>query len=725
MGVTQIQRPIVESEMMAISAPSVPAVRLQGTVDRATAAATAAAAAEPSDEGEEKKSASEPSFWSEEENSDESHHDAESHTKLHSANIQRTVVESLSSFPDEEDLEDDASEMSKEKNDAVGIGLSIDDIEICKRLDVEYERALEEREVGYNARYHSVRQTACLSMTFMLFYLCSGVVFYTQYLGWTFENALFFLVYTITTVGFGSGNFPSNQTFQLFTICYIFVGIATLTIMVAQVYQCIALETTRAQHARDKAELARRGKNLLRQSSTFEGMTSMQLGTERNTLQLINEFDESQHASNPSECCLDWFNIFFEKGKWFFRESEFGRAVSFIFPLAGLVGLGACVVGPLEGWTVVESLYFSCVSLTTVGYGEYVPVNKASIWFCIFWLPFSVGFMSIYLGNIAAFYIRLSDHNINRLERSMRRRIKRAKESAEKEKQSHLDNASRVQTIDMGSDDAPNIAQKKSSQMGFESIKFSDDPLLFENNQADSDEFHSDRRRQRILERTTQAHGKKMQTMRDILSAVKASNPINLDDDENSTEFQISNLRSTEVMDQSNLRRRKAGMMKPSFALRAIVQERFAEIIATDIAGSKSTIEIKGNTMSVTIEALKEAAEKWLVPRRARKAFRAVAFEALLFVGEYGLVTRGADALFDLSAFEFHGIFGPLVAAMGDADTMEGWMNGTDVLADVDLRRDGTRPGMADNTGNTVEGEHLSSFQVGLTQISPESFAIT
>ena len=311
MGVTQIQRPIVESEMMAISAPSVPAVRLQGTVDRATAAA-AAAAAEPSDEGEEKKSASEPSFWSEEENSDESHHDAESHTKLHSANIQRTVLESLSSFPDEEDLEDDASEMSKEKNDAVGIGLSIDDIEICKRLDVEYERALEEREVGYNARYHSVRQTACLSMTFMLFYLCSGVVFYTQYLGWTFENALFFLVYTITTVGFGSGNFPSNQTFQLFTICYIFVGIATLTIMVAQVYQCIALETTRAQHARDKAELARRGKNLLRQSSTFEGMTSMQLGTERNTLQLINEFDESQHASNPSECCLDWFNIFLE-----------------------------------------------------------------------------------------------------------------------------------------------------------------------------------------------------------------------------------------------------------------------------------------------------------------------------------------------------------------------------------------------------------------------------
>ena len=54
---------------------------------------------------------------------------------------------------------------------------------------------------------------------------------------------------------------------------------------------------------------------------------------------------------------------------------------------------------------------------------------------------------------------------------------------------------------------------------------------------------------------------------------------------------------------------------KPSFAMRALVQERMAEIIAIDIAGSQSNIEIMENTLSVTIDSLPDTADKWLVPR--------------------------------------------------------------------------------------------------------------
>jgi hypothetical protein len=137
---------------------------------------------------------------------------------------------------------------------------------------------------------------------------------------------------------------------------------------------------------------------------------------------------------------------------------------------------------------------------------------------------------------------------------------------------------------------------------------------------------------------------------------------------------------------------RKTVRKKPSFALRALVQERFAEIIAADIAGYQSCIEIKEYTLSVTIDTLKETAEKWLVPRRARKAFRAVAFEALYFVGEHGLITRGPDALFALTPFEFHEIFSPLLAAFGDAETMELWLERTQALAEVDLSPSFTPP---------------------------------
>ena len=89
--------------------------------------------------------------------------------------------------------------------------------------------------------------------------------------------------------------------------------------------------------------------------------------------------------------------------------------------------------------------------------------------------------------------------------------------------------------------------------------------------------------------------------------------------------------------------------------------------------------------MTVTIDVLKKVADKWLIPRRARKAFRAVSFEALYFVGEHGLITRGAEALFSLSPIEFHQIFSPLLASFGDAESMEAWLESTQPLTDVDL----------------------------------------
>jgi len=80
--------------------------------------------------------------------------------------------------------------------------LSMEDVEIMQRLDDEYERALEEREVGYMARYASVRQAACLSVVFMLVFLILGTTFYVRYTGnWSVHDSLLFSIYTITTVG--------------------------------------------------------------------------------------------------------------------------------------------------------------------------------------------------------------------------------------------------------------------------------------------------------------------------------------------------------------------------------------------------------------------------------------------------------------------------------------------------------------------------------------------
>jgi hypothetical protein len=323
----------------------------------------------------------------------------------------------------------------------------------------------------------------------------------------------------------------------------------------------------------------------------------------------------------------------------------------------------------------------------------------------------------------------------------MRRRLERAKQVADMERAQILKRAYRGQEVELeaaalGDHPEPNAerapipahhAQRlalQKEQEGFDMLP-SGDPQHGEDCQStqlfgSAPPDSGSERRQRIQENHATAvssgdslavrpPGRSMQSMRDVVQAVRRNLSSNPNDNHNnvagkSRDSEFMSIRSRQPMVVTNSMRssilssmtmRQEAARKPSFALRVLVQERFAEIIATDIAGFQSSIEIKENTLSVTIDTLKETADKWLIPRRARKAFRAVAFETLYFVGEHGLITRGADALYDLTPFEFHGLFSPLLASMGDAETMEGWLASTDILADVDLRLDGSRPGVS------------------------------
>lgn len=128
-----------------------------------------------------------------------------------------------------------------------------------------------------------------------------------------------------------------------------------------------------------------------------------------------------------------------------------------------------------------------------------------------------------------------------------------------------------------------------------------------------------------------------------------------------------------------------------NFTLRIQVQERIARIIAVEVAGYHSRSEIQDSTASIDMPMLSETMDKWIIPRSARSAFRAVAFETILYVGERGLIVQGADAIFDLSPREFQALFAPFLAAMTmtnneHEDVMRRWLLGTNLMADVELK---------------------------------------
>lgn len=182
-----------------------------------------------------------------------------------------------------------------------------------------------------------------------------------------------------------------------------------------------------------------------------------------------------------------------------------------------------------------------------------------------------------------------------------------------------------------------------------------------------------------------------MKSMHDIISAIK----LNMSSAKRSVSEQSDIMQEEDEQSSSDLLRvhstthyntSRGIAKKPTFALRVLIQERLARIIAREVAGFQSNVAIKNNTLKVTIDSLKQTCEKWFIPRRATKAFRSVAFETLYFVGERQLIVRGVDAIFELTPVEMQGLYGPVLAAMGDAGTMEAWLNRTQILADTEFQ---------------------------------------
>lgn len=63
--------------------------------------------------------------------------------------------------------------------------------------------------------------------------LLSGTLFYRSVEGWSWTDALYFSVTTMSTVGLGDLS-PQTQLGKLFTVIYIFVGVGVFVALFAQ-----------------------------------------------------------------------------------------------------------------------------------------------------------------------------------------------------------------------------------------------------------------------------------------------------------------------------------------------------------------------------------------------------------------------------------------------------------------------------------------------------------
>jgi voltage-gated potassium channel len=72
-----------------------------------------------------------------------------------------------------------------------------------------------------------------------------------------------------------------------------------------------------------------------------------------------------------------------------------------------LVLTGTIFYWRFEDWTIIESLYFCIVTLTTVGYGDFAPTTTATQIFTIVYILTGFGVLVALLTSVAQEYLKL------------------------------------------------------------------------------------------------------------------------------------------------------------------------------------------------------------------------------------------------------------------------------------------------------------------------------
>lgn len=75
-----------------------------------------------------------------------------------------------------------------------------------------------------------------------------------------------------------------------------------------------------------------------------------------------------------------------------------------IFTTIFILFLGMMSYHYLEGWDYVDSLYFSIITLTTIGYGDFSPQTTEGKLFTIFYIILGVGMILAFINTVYNHY---------------------------------------------------------------------------------------------------------------------------------------------------------------------------------------------------------------------------------------------------------------------------------------------------------------------------------
>ncbi|CUS14946.1 unnamed protein product [Tuber aestivum] len=235
------------------------------------------------------------------------------------------------------------------------------------------------------------QRSVMLQTISLTFYLGVGALVFSKVEGWEYVDGIYWADYTLLTVGLGSDFKLEKNLSRALLIPYAIGGIIILGLVVGSV-RSLVLERGKIKVKRRAIEKERMKwiKRLQDQEQEQEGNPSRPKSEEE---KLHDEFCLMRKIEKTAN----------RKSKW---ASLATSLTAFLF-----LWLGGAMVFTFserrQEWSYFESLYFTYVTLLTIGYGDLYPESNSGKPFFVVWTMIAVPALTILISNMGDTVVRM------------------------------------------------------------------------------------------------------------------------------------------------------------------------------------------------------------------------------------------------------------------------------------------------------------------------------
>lgn len=253
----------------------------------------------------------------------------------------------------------------------------------------------------------AAQRTLMLQTISFLVYLLVGALIYSKIEGWKYLDAVYFIDFTLLTVGIGDYS-PATHLGRSLLFPFAVGGIITIGLVVSSIRSLVLERGAEKLSARMTEKTRRR---VVKQISTTQRQKRKKLPVQ--PIKPVFRLDQNT-AKNLTTDPVDDQVGELERRKTEFetmrhvqdmaaQEQKYMGLIFSTFAFALMWFVGAWVFSITErkqNWTYFDALYFSYTSILTIGYGDLYPTSNSGKPFFVFWSLLAVPTLTILVSSM-------------------------------------------------------------------------------------------------------------------------------------------------------------------------------------------------------------------------------------------------------------------------------------------------------------------------------------